>query len=155
MADPRTARDLETRETEDRVRMQREYTPPSLLPTPAPQDGYGFRWVATAVMGDSTPTNASSKFREGWVPVKAADHPELCLQANARGEVEIGGLLLCKMPEEMIQARTAYYERQNAEQLKSVDQRYLREQIDNRMPLFSDKESETVRGKTRFGDGKK
>ena len=153
MADVRTPREVDTREVAERVRMQREYTPPSLLPTPAPQDGYGFRWVAKSVMGESAPTNVSAKFREGWVPVRAEDHPELALGGNERGEVEVGGLLLCKMPQELIEARTAYYERQTAEQLASVDKRYLRDQVDSRMPLFADKDSETVRGKPRFGNG--
>ena len=106
-------------------------------------------------MGQSNPTNVSAKFREGWVPVRAEDHPELCLQGSPSGEVEIGGLILCKMPEELIQARTAYYERQTIEQTSSVDKRYFRDQVDSRMPLFADKDTETVRGKSRFGNGTK
>jgi hypothetical protein len=30
------------------------------------------------------PTNVSSKMRDGWEPVKAADHPELMLEGNAK-----------------------------------------------------------------------
>jgi len=41
--------------------------------------------------------------REGWEPVKAEDHPELMMVGNEKtGNVEIGGLMLCKMAAEII-----------------------------------------------------
>jgi hypothetical protein len=51
-------------------------------------------------MGTADPSNTSAKFREGWEPVKAEDHPELMHHADPtskfKGNIEIGGLLLCK-----------------------------------------------------------
>lgn len=146
MAENRTPRDNGSREKATRA----VYAPPSLLPDPTPVPGYVYRWIATHVAGQAFHTNVSTKMREGWEPVKAADHPELMLTGSAgTGNVEIGGLMLCKMPKEMAQARADYYTKQNQSQMESVDNHYMRNN-DPRMPLFSEKKSTVERG---FGSG--
>lgn len=139
-----------TRESE--VREQNMYTPPSVLPDPNPEPGMTYHWVATHVMGVADPTNVSKRLREGWVPVKAADHPECMVQGNKEGNIEIGGLMLCKMPTELVKKRKAYYDQQAQQQMESVDNSFLK-QSDSRMPLFSEKSSSTTR--SRFGNGSK
>ena len=130
------------------------YVPPTSLPDPTPEPGYAYRWVATHVLGQADPTNVSRKMREGWEPVKAEDHPELQLFGNATtGNVEIGGLMLCKMSVEQAQARDEYYNRQAQNQMDSVDNHFMRNN-DPRMPLFSDRKSTTSRG-GGFGSGSK
>jgi hypothetical protein len=143
----RTPRDLASRDTEKRY----EYTPASSLPEPKPDPMFAYRWVATHVMGTLDPVNASKRFRDGWEPVKAVDHPELFLPPNAQGNVEIGGLMLCRMPKERSLARQRFYDEQNANQMASVDSNFMRNN-DARMPLFSDKASEVTRG-AGFGKG--
>lgn len=149
MADHRNSRDAELRQNEQRVTTWR---PPETLPSPKPQPGWVFRWIRTAIMGQADPTNAPAKFREGWEPCKAEDHPELMIQADPntrfKGNIEIGGLLLCKAPENVMKQRDEYYRQQSQAQIDSVDNSFLR-QNDARMPLFSDKRS-TV----SFGKGK-
>ena len=140
----RTPRDLETREKTTRA----AYVPPSVLPEPTPEPGYSYRWIATHVYGTADPSNVSKKTREGWEPVKAADHPELMLPSNAAGNVELGGLMLCKMPTEMVQARNEYYQRQAEGQMQSVDNNLMR-QSDSRMPIFMERKSTVT-----FGNGK-
>lgn len=148
MAENRAPRELETREKTAR----HVYVPPSTLPDPTPEPGYVFRWIATHVMGQADPTNVSKKMREGWEPVKAADHPELMLVGNAKtGNVEIGGLMLCKMPIEQARARDAYYAKQAQAQMESVDNNFMRNN-DPRMPLFSERRSAVTRG-AGFGSG--
>lgn len=150
MADQtRSPRDAASREKMTRA----VYVPPSMLPDPCPQPGMTFHWVATAVLGQSDPTNVSKKMREGWVPVKAEDHPELMLQGNASGNVEIGGLMLCKMPSEQARARSEYYQRQAQSQMDSVDNHFMKNN-DPRMPLFAERKSSTSRG-GGFGSGSK
>lgn len=145
----RTPRDIETRATATRA----VYVPPSSLPVPTPQPGYSFRWIATSVLGQTDPSNVSKKMREGWEPVRAEDHPELQLQANTNGNVELGGLMLCKMPTENVVARNQYYENHAQAQMDSVDNSFLRNN-DPRMPMFSEKRSTTSRG-SGFGNGTK
>jgi hypothetical protein len=145
----RTPRDIETRATSTRA----VYIPPSTLPVPTPQPGYTYRWIATAVLGQADPSNVSIKTREGWVPVKAEDHPELMLTSSQNGNVELGGLMLCKMPTERVEARSDYYANQSKAQMESVDNSYLSNN-DPRMPMFSQKKSSTTRG-GGFGNGTK
>lgn len=139
----RNPRDLASREKTTRY----VYRPASILPEPNPEPGYAFRWVATHLLGQADPTNVSKKMREGWEPVKVEDHPELAMLGTTSGNVEIGGLMLCKTSEEMVRARDEYYAKQAQAQMNSVDNNYLREN-DPRMPLF--KES---RSKVSFGKG--
>ena len=128
------------------------WLPQSSLPVPEPKDGWVFRWIRTSIMGQADPTNTSAKFREGWEPVKASDQPKLMLQADPnsrfKDNIEIGGLLLCKAPQELMQQRDAYYNAQAKAQVESVDNSFMRLN-DERMPLFSDKKT-TV----SFGKGK-
>lgn len=145
MAENRLSRELENREKSER---KKSWAPPTTLPEPSPQPGWTFRWIRTSLMGQADPTNSSAKFREGWEPVKAADHPELAMQANSSGNIENGGLLLCKAPSEMMDQRKAYYANQSSSQMEAVDNNFMR-QNDERMPLFSEK-----RSSTSFGRGK-
>ena len=154
MADNRVPRELETRNSEKR---EESWTPPTLLPEPDPVPGKRFKYVRISTLGQSDPTNTSAMFREGWVPVKAADHPEIMHLAdnnpNSRFKdcIEIGGLLLCSMPEERVLARRKYYDDMNKAQMEGVDNSYLRQKDDkSNMSLFSEKKS-TV----SFGRGNK
>lgn len=148
MADNRLARELQTRETTQR---KATWQQPSLLPTPAPQAGYGFRWIRTSLMGKADPTNISAKFRESWVPVKAEDHPEMMVYADPdsrfKDNVEVGGLLLCKAPTEIIDQRNEFYATQAESQIDAVDNSFMKVN-DERMPLFNERRSEV-----RFGKG--
>ena len=137
--DNRRPRNFESRENGERAK---RWVPPSTLPTPNEQDGYKFRWVRNSLMGAADPTNVSARFREGWEPVKMEDHPELMLNAvpgaASSGNVEIGGLTLCKMPSEMVEQRNEYYQQINRDQMQSVEQSFMREN-DRRMPKFSER----------------
>ncbi len=139
---PRIPRELETRDRETRI----DYKPPSVLPDPTPDPDYGYRWIATHIFSQSNPSHVSKQIREGWEPVRAEDHPELMLPPNANGNVEMGGLLLCKMPKEKIKARNDYYQQQAEGWMKAVDNTLMR-QSDPRMPLFNERKSTSSFGK--------
>ena len=148
MADNRLNRDIEKRESFERVK---SWAPPTLLPTPDPQDGYAFRWIRISTMNAPDPTNLSSKLREGWEPVRLSDHPELKLYSTDSSEkfkdnVVVGGLMLCKTPKELVDQRNAYYQQQTDMQTQSVDNNFMRES-DPRMPLFRDRKSSVSFGK--------
>ncbi len=96
-ADERTPRETDSREAGER---EKSWEPPQVLPDPAPQDGWVFRWIRTSIMGNQDNVNASKRFREGWEPVRAEDHPEMMMASDRgsdyAGNIEVGGLLLCK-----------------------------------------------------------
>jgi hypothetical protein len=147
--------DRSNRDSKSRDKSARSvYVPPSNLPDPTPDPDYTFRWVATHVLGQPLANNVSLQMRDGYEPVKAVDHPELALFGNnANGNVEIGGLMLCKAPKERVEARDEYYKKQAQNQMDSVDNHFMRNS-DPRMPLFADRKSTTSRG-TGFGSGSK
>lgn len=135
------SREHESREATAR---KKQWAPASLLPEPDPVEGVSFRWIRKSTLGVTDPTNFSRKVREGWETCRLEDHPEMQLHvdgdAAASGMVEIGGLILCKMPTEMIEQRNAYYRRSSEAQVESVDNNFMREN-DPRMPLFRDRKS--------------
>jgi hypothetical protein len=149
--DTRTLRDNESREHE--VRATDKWLPPSVLPVPTPVEGWQFRWIRTAMLGKADVTNVSAKLREGWVPVKASEHPELQIMSDLdsrfEDSVEIGGLLLCKAPTELIAQRTEHYKNVAGQQMESVDHNYMQEN-DSRMPLLQTKRETR---NTQFGKG--
>lgn len=144
----RLARGLDDRTTTQRPTAWRA---PEVLPSPDDRPGYKHRWVRISTMGTSDPSNISSKLREGYEPCKAEDYPELMMHATTegrfKGNIEVGGLLLCRIPEEFMQQRAAYYAEQAKAQMESVDNNFLR-QSDSRMPLFAEKST-----KVSFGSG--
>ena len=146
----RKPRSTETRETEAR---QVSWKPAHDLPVPNPIDGYGFRWIRISMMGNPDPANMARARREGWVPCKASDHPEISSDFAAFGLapssdlIEIGGLVLCKAPKELLDQRDAYYADMTQKQTQSVDNNLFRDN-DPRMPLFREGKS-----KVSFGSG--
>jgi len=148
MAENRINREQTTREKTTRTRAWQR---PETLPSPNPEPGYAFRWIRVATQGQTDATNVSSKFREGWEPVKATDHPEITMATieneKFKDNIVIGGLILCKASQELIDERTAYYEQQTRGQIESVDNNLMREN-DPRMPLFHERKS-----KVTFGAG--
>jgi hypothetical protein len=148
MAENRKSRDSETQETSKRTKAWRL---PETLPSPEPQEGYTFHWVRVSSVGTVDAMNVSSKLREGWVPCKTIDHPEITMvtveNAKFKDNVVIGGLMLCKAPDELVAERKEYYDQQNANQMQSVDNNLMREN-DPRMPLFNERTS-----KVTFGEG--
>jgi hypothetical protein len=63
-----------------------------------------------------------------------------------KGNIEIGGLLLCKAPAELMKQRDDFYLRQAQAQVQSVDNNFMRLN-DERMPLFTERKSSTTFGK--------
>ena len=126
---------------------------PEALPMPDERPGWKHRYVRLSTLGTADPSNISSKLREGYEPVKAEEYPELMMHAATEGRfkggIEIGGLLLCRIPAEFMDQRAKHFENLNKSQMDSVDNNFLRER-DSRsnMALFADKKSNVT-----FGSG--
>jgi hypothetical protein len=141
-----------TRELESRALAERpkQWMPPELLPEPDKQAGYEYRWIRVSMLGKQDGRNVSTKIREGWEPVKLQEQPQfkLLTDPSTRFEdsIEIGGLLLCKAPEEFVEQRKNYYANQNQAQAEAVDNNLMR-QSDPRMPIFKERKSSTSFGK--------
>jgi hypothetical protein len=147
MAENRLAREIETRSTQERPK---QWQRPETLPQPDKQPGYAYRWIRVSSLGQADARNISSKTREGWEPVRIEEQPQfkLLVDPNSRfkDNVEVAGLLLCKIPSEFMDQRKEYYSKMNKDQVESVDNNFMREN-DPRMPLFAERKSSTSFGK--------
>jgi len=146
MASNKLERELQTRELSERPK---QWRPPELLPEPDKQAGFAYRWIRVSMLNQADPRNTSAKLREGWEPVTIEEQPKFKLltdpSSRFEGSIEIGGLLLCKAPEELVQQRMEYEANQTAQQAEAVDNSFMR-QNDARMPLFSEKKSTVTFG---------
>ena len=144
----RLARELDTR-----AEMQRptSWQAPETLPSPNPRPGISHRWVRTSMGGQSDVQNVSSKLREGYEPVKAEDYPEMMMHATTegrfKGNIEVGGLVLCSIPSEFLVQRDAHFAGINKATMESVDNNFMKDN-DPRMSKFSEKST-----KVTFGSG--
>jgi hypothetical protein len=147
MAETKTTRELETRAVSQRPSSWQQ---PELLPEPDKEAGFAYRWIRVATLNNADPRNLSAKLREGWEPVRIEEQPKFQLlvdpQSRFKDNIEIGGLLLCKTPEEFVEQRNAHFAKQTAAQTDAVDNNLMR-QSDPRMPLFKENKSSTSFGK--------
>ena len=134
----RTDRETEAR---DETLKTKQWQPASLLPEFKQQPGWAYRWVRVSLLNQPDNMNVSSKMREGWEPVKHSEHPEVIIQSdpnsNFKEGIEIGGLLLCKAPQEMMDQRAAHVNEKTRAQTEAVDAAYMN-QNDPRMPKFAE-----------------
>ena len=56
------------------------------------------------------------------------------------GVIGVGGLMLCRIPEETVEERTEYFREQTRNQMKAVDDNLMRESHPQ-MPIFNDRQS--------------
>ena len=147
MAENKLQRELTTRAMSERPK---QWMPPELLPEPDKEAGYTYRWIRVSMLNQPDPRNLSTKIREGWEPVRIEEQPkfQLLVDPNSRfkDNIEIGGLLLCKAPEEFVDQRSEYYRSQTKAQTEAVDNNLMR-QSDPRMPLFKERKSSHSFGK--------
>lgn len=147
MPENKLERELTSRAMSERPK---QWTPPELLPEPDKQAGYAYRWIRVSMLGQADPRNLSSKLREGWEPVRIEEQPKFSLLIDPgsrfKDNIEIGGLLLCKAPEEFVGQRSNYYQNQTQAQTEAVDNNLMR-QSDPRMPLFKERKSSHSFGK--------
>lgn len=140
MAD-RTPRASETRDKETR---RKPWAPPNRLEAPEPPAGYIHRWIRVAMRGDEDKTNVFTKLREGWEPVRADEYPNyqapVIDDGRYAGVIGNGGLMLCRIPIETANERSAYYGLRTREQMQAVDEDLMKDQHPS-MPMSNDRQS--------------
>jgi hypothetical protein len=136
MAENKIPREMTTRELTERPK---QWTPPELLPEPDREAGMSYRWIRVSMLNSADPRNVSARLREGWEPVKLEEQPKFRLlvdpESRFQDGIEIGGLLLCKTPSELVDQQQAYYQNLTRQNEEAVNNSLMR-QSDARMPLF-------------------
>ncbi len=149
MTENRITRDFDKREVKERPK---QWQPASALPEPDKVPGYDYRWVRVSARMQTDPQNISSKLREGWEAVRMDEQPQFKMLVDPNGRfkdnIEVGGLLLCKIPTDFMAQRRQYYADKTRSQSDAVDNNFMKEN-DPRMPLFRERKSTAS-----FGRGK-
>ena len=146
-------RTLRSSETSEPQKARRPWEPPSLLKTPEPPPGMRYRWIRTEIRGQEDRKNVMQRFREGYVPVKPKEIPELDVPiidyGQHAGVVGIGGLMLCKIDSSIAEERDNYFARKTDNQMTAVDNDLMREEHPA-MPITRNRQSRVT-----FGGGSK
>ena len=145
-----------SRESGERKERLKPWTPPSSLDAPPAPKGFKHRWIRTESIGFMDTGNVSKKLREGWEFVRAEeiknqlgdhDYP-VVQQGQYQGLIGVGGLVLARIPEEVVEQRKKYFQNITVDQVKSVDNDILREQRPE-MPVNIDRQSRVSFGGSR------
>ncbi len=146
----KTSRANQTRSKTERPKV---WVPPSSLDAPPAPDGFRYRWIRAESMGFDDSKNIQGRLRSGYELVRAeevenaSDYPVVDT-GKYKGVIGVGGLLLAKVPEEIVAARTAYIKKRTDGMNEAVDNDLMREQHKS-MPINIDRQSRVTFGGTK------
>jgi hypothetical protein len=149
----KTSRESETRKSKEAPKV---WTPPSSLDAPPAPKGYAHRWIRVSVQGFEDTSNVSKKLREGWEFVSAeqvekengSNKYPVFTEGKYQGLIGIGGLVLARIPEEILLQRQAYFDKITQDRMEAVDRELLKEQHPD-MPINIDRQSRVTFGGSR------
>ena len=145
----RTSRASQTRVKEERKKV---WTPPSSLDAPPAPDGYKHRWLRAESMGFDDTSNMSAKLRSGYELVRADQYPDAnyptVQDGKYKGVIGVGGLLLARIPEEIVESRKEYFARQTKDKSDAIENDLMKEQHPS-MPINSDRQTRVTFGGTK------
>tara|TARA_R100000935_G_scaffold12146_1_gene24038 strand:- start:13 stop:474 length:462 start_codon:yes stop_codon:yes gene_type:complete len=124
----RSARDSESRESAERIQ---QWRPGSALEAPEPPIGFKHRWIRESVMEYDDKTNVHKKRQEGWELVRAEEYPDwvgpVIDEGRNAGTIGVGGLVLARIPIELINQRNQHFAKVASNQMEAVDRDWMRE----------------------------
>ena len=124
----KTSRSEDSREKQKRTQPWR---PPSSLDAPEAPPGFKHRWIRAEVRGFDDRKNISARMREGWELVRKDEYPDFEAPTVDTGRYEgvfgVGGLLLARIPVEIVEERTEYFQSMREDAMKAVDNDLLKE----------------------------
>ena len=146
----KTSRASQTREKESRKKV---WTPPSSLDAPPAPTGFQHRWVRAESMGFDDSKNVQGRIRSGYELVRADEYPDseypIVEDGKYKGVIGVGGLVLARVPEEIIKHRGDYYAKQHNDKVEAMDKDLMKDEHQS-MPIDIDRQSRVT-----FGGSKK
>ena len=128
------------------------WTPPSSLDAPPAPDGFKHRWIRAESMGFDDTSNMSAKLRSGFELVRADEYSEIdyptIQDGKYKGVIGVGGLLLARIPDEIVEARREYFEQQTQDRNAAIDNDLMKEQHPS-MPINNDRQTRVTFGGTK------
>ena len=128
----KSTRTPRTNSTRARQARREPWKPPSMLDAPPAPEGFRHRWIRAEVMGFDDRKNVAARSREGWELVRGEDYPDFEIptieDGKHAGVIGVGGLLLAKIPVEVVEERKEYFQSMTRNQMAAVDNDLAREQ---------------------------
>ena len=145
----RTSRASQTRVKEDRKKV---WSPPSSLDAPPAPDGFKHRWLRAESMGFDDSSNMSAKLRSGYELVRADQYPDTDYPSvqtgKYQGVIGVGGLLLARIPEEIVKARDDYFKKVTQDKDEAIESDLLKDQHPS-MPINAERQTRVTFGGTK------
>ena len=145
----KTSRANQSRSKSERPKV---WVPPSSLDAPPAPDGFRYRWIRAEVVGFQDTKNVTGRLREGYELVRAeevenaGDYPVL-EDGKHKGVIGVGGLLLARIPNDIVKAREEYFAKQTQERNDAIENDLMKEQHPS-MPINSERQTRVTFGGT-------
>ena len=147
--DIKTSRASQTRE---KTSQKKVWTPPSTLDAPPAPDGFHHRWIRAETMGFDDSKNMAGRIRSGYELVRADAYPgsqyPTVTEGKYKGVIGVGGLLLAKVPEEVVKSREAYFNNMTQDANDAIENDLMKEQHPG-MPINAERQSRVTFGGTK------
>jgi hypothetical protein len=135
--------------TREKTARRKPWEPPQQLAAPEAPPGFVHRWIRIQMRGEDDKTHVYNRLREGWEPVRAEEYAGTPYPAIEEGRysgiIGSGGLMLCRIPEETVHERAAYYGNRTRDQMQSVDQDLMKDSHPS-MPIHRERQSRVTFG---------
>ena len=145
----KTSRASQTRSKTERPKV---WSPPSSLDAPPAPDGFKHRWIRAESMGFDDTSNMSAKLRSGYELVRADEYSDIdyptIVDGKYKGVIGVGGLLLARIPDEIVESRKEYFAQQTQDRNDAIDNDLMKEQHPS-MPINNDRQTRVTFGGTK------
>ena len=146
----KTSRASQTREKESHKKV---WSPPSSLDAPPAPTGFQHRWLRAESLGFNDAKNIQGRLRSGYELVRSDEYPDsdypVVEDGKYKGVIGVGGLLLARVPDEIVKQRGDYYAKQHNDKVEALDKDLLKEEHQS-MPINIERQSRVT-----FGGSKK
>ena len=144
---------IDSRASQTKVKQQKKvWTPPSSLDAPPAPDGFKHRWIRAESMGFDDTKNMAGKLRSGYELVRADEYPgsnyPVMTEGKYKGVIGVGGLLLARIPEEIVKSRDEYFKKITQDKDIAIEQDLMKEQHPS-MPLNAERHTRVTFGGTK------
>ena len=148
-----TDKKINSRASQTKVKEHKKvWTPPSSLDAPPAPNGYKHRWIRAESMGFDDTSNMSAKLRSGFELVRADEYSEIDYptinDGKYKGVIGVGGLLLARIPNEIVKSREEYFRQQTQDRNDAIENDLMKEQHPS-MPINVDRQTRVTFGGTK------
>ena len=128
------------------------WTPPSSLDAPPAPAGFHHRWIRAETMGFDDTKNMAGRLRSGYELVRADAYPgsdyPVMNEGKYKGVIGVGGLLLARIPEEIVKARDDYFKKVTQDKDEAIESDLLKDQHPS-MPINAERQTRVTFGGTK------